>query len=330
MQQLCASTRGMERRKAIAVLGGCCLAGATAGHAWAGSPVRFILPVSSGSGVDALARAASAQLAGALGLPVVIDNQPGAGGLVGTQALVRAAPDGHTLGLVSNNHVIYPSVLKSLGFDPIADITPISIIVSSPLVIVTRPGFPARSLQEFAQQLKSSPGTYHFGSSGNGTILHLAAELFKEQAGVPSTHVPYRGTGPLLNDLMGGQVDWAVVALPAARGLIDARRLQALGVTMPQRVAGFEQLPTAAEQGFARYLIDGWVAVVGPRGMAPQAVELVHAAFARAFAAEELRQAMARLGNLIVLSTPEAAAEQFKSEMARYAALIQKIGLVAQ
>lgn len=322
--------KGMDRRKAVAILGSTCLGWTAPRSAHANTPVRFILPVSSGSGVDAIARAASGPLGAALGAPVVVENQPGAGGLVGTQALVRSAPDGHTLSLVSNNHVIYPAVLKSLSFDPIADITAISIVVSSPLLIVTRPGFPAKNLREFAQLLRAHPGKYNFGSSGNGTILHLAAELFKEQAGLVCTHVPYRGTGPLLNDVMGGQVDWAVVALPAARGLLDGGRLQALAVATPQRVPGFELLPTAVEQGFERYLVDGWVAAVGPKGMAAPAVSRVHGAFARAFASAEVRDAMARQGNFIVLSSPEAAAAQFKSEMARYAALVRQAGVVAQ
>lgn len=320
----------INRRQAAMALGGLSLGWGWSGTARANNPIKFILPVSAGSGVDAIARAASNQLGVALGAPVVIENQPGAGGVVGTQALVRAAPDGQTLSLVSNNHVIYPAVIKSLPFDPIADITPISVVATSPLVLVTRPGFPAKNLREFRDQLKANPGKYNFGSAGNGTILHLAAELFKEVAGVFSTHIPYRGTGPLVGDLMGGQVDWAVIALPAIRGPIESGRLQALAVSTPQRVAGFPQLPTAIEQGFDKYVVEGWVAAVGPKGMSADLVARTHAAIVKAFSTAEVKDAMAKQGNTIVLSSPSATAQQFKSELSRYAALVKHAGMVAQ
>ncbi len=300
------------------------------GVAHASGPVKLILPVSAGSGVDAIARAAGGQLSSALGAPVVIENQPGAGGVVGTQAMVKAAPDGSTLSMVSNNHVIYPSVLKSVPFDPIGDITPISILAVTPLVIVTRPNFPAKNLAEFRDQLKANPGKFNFGSSGNGTILHLAAELFKDVAGVFSTHIPYRGTGPLVSDLMGGQVDWAVVALPAIRGLIETGKLKALAVGSAKRIDGFGHLPTAVEQGFDKYVVEGWVAAVGPKGMNADLVNRTHAGFVKAFSSAEVKDAMAKQGNTVVLSTPEVAAAHFKSEMARYAALVKKAGVVAQ
>jgi tripartite-type tricarboxylate transporter receptor subunit TctC len=330
MKHTFASTFPFNRRQFTAALGAMSLGLGWSGSVRATGPVKFVLPVSAGSGVDAIARAASNQLGVALGAPVVIENQPGAGGVVGTQALVKAAPDGHTLSLVSNNHVIYPAVIKSLPFDPIADITPISIVATSPLVIVTRPGFPASNLPEFRDQLKRNPGKYNFGSAGNGTILHLAAELFKDVAGVFSTHIPYRGTGPLVNDLMGGQVDWAVIALPAIRGQIEGGRLQALAVGTPQRVAGFPQLPTAVEQGFDKYVVEGWVAAVGPKGMSSEQVARTHAAFVAAFSTTEVKEAMAKQGNTIVLSSPDAATAQFKSELVRYAALVKKSGMVAQ
>jgi tripartite-type tricarboxylate transporter receptor subunit TctC len=330
MKRNATSAVRLDRRQLALALGALSLGLGWSGTVRANNPVRFILPVSAGSGVDAIARAASNQLGLALGAPVVIENQPGAGGVVGTQTLVKSAPDGQTLSLVSNNHVIYPAVIKSLSFDPIADITPISVVATSPLVIVTRPGFPATNLREFRDQLKAHPGKYNFGSAGNGTILHLAAELFKDVAGVFSTHIPYRGTGPLINDLMGGQVDWAVVALPAIRGQIESGRLQALAVGTQQRVAGFAQLLTAVEQGFDKYVVEGWVAAVGPKGMTPDLVVRTHAAVVKAFSTPEVKEAMDKQGNTIVLSSPEAAAAHFKSELVRYAALVKKSGMVAQ
>jgi len=175
-------------------------------------PLRAILPVGAGSGVDTITRAAMPSLTKALnGQPVVVENLPGAGGITGTQAIVKAAPDGSTIGIVSNNHVINPSVYKQLPFDSINDITPISVLGSSPMVLVVNPNkLPVKDAKEFIAALKDKPGAYNYASSGNGTILHLAAELFLDQTGTTSRHIPYKGVGPMIADIMGGQVDWGV------------------------------------------------------------------------------------------------------------------------
>ncbi|MFD0668270.1 Bug family tripartite tricarboxylate transporter substrate binding protein [Ramlibacter sp. MAHUQ-53] len=317
----------ITRRQALGWLGA---TAAGSGLAQADRPVRIILPVSAGSGVDAITRAASAQLGKALGQTVVVENQPGAGGVVGTTSLVKSAPDGQTLGMVSNNHVIYPSVLKSVPFDPVADITPISVVCATPMLLVVNPSVPAKNLREFADLLKSRPGKLNFASSGNGTILHLGAELFKDVTETFSTHIPYRGTGPMLQDLVGGQVDWGVVALPAALGQVRAGQLRALCIASPQRSAAAPEIPTAAEQGFARYIVEGWVAAVGPKGLAPDLVRRLHQAFITAYSAPEVREAMAKQGNTMILGTPEAAAPHFRAELARYAALVKKAGVVPQ
>lgn len=218
MNQTTTSALRLNCRQFAITVGAMSLGFGWSGSARANGPVRLILPVSAGFGVVAIARAAGSRLGVALCAPVVIENLPSAGDVVGTQALVKSALDGQTLSLVSNNHVIYPAVIKSLSFDPIADITPISIVATSPLVIVTRPGFPARNLAEFRDQLQANPCKFNFGSPHNGTLLHLAAELFKDVTGLFPNHIPYSDTGSLVNDLMGEQVDWVVIALPAIRG----------------------------------------------------------------------------------------------------------------
>ena len=167
-------------------------------------PIRFILPVATASGVDTITRAASPALSKALGHPIVVENQPGAGGIVGTSALVKSPPDGWTLSIVSNNHVIYPSVYKTLPFDPIADITPIAVIGETPIVLVVNPkNVPATSAQELIALLKAKPGEMNYASSGNGTILHLAAAMFLDESGTQAKHIPYKGVGPMLTDLIG-------------------------------------------------------------------------------------------------------------------------------
>jgi tripartite-type tricarboxylate transporter receptor subunit TctC len=291
-------------------------------------PVKFILPVSAGSGVDGIARAAGNQLAKALGQPVVFENQPGAGGVVGTAALVRAAPDGLTLSFVSNNHVIYPSVLKSVPFDPVADITPIAVVGATPLVLVVNPKVNAVTLKEFVALLKAKPGQYNYASSGNGTILHLAPELFKDVTGTFSTHIPYRGFAPMLQDIIGGQVDWGVGALPALAAQIKAGSLRALCVSATARIPAAPDIPTSAEAGVPKYLVEGWVAAVGPKGLAPELTKRLNAAIATAFNSQEVRDAMAKQGNTIAISSPEAALAHFRAELQKYAALVKKAGVV--
>ena len=300
--------------------------------AWAQSDkvVKFILPVSPGSGVDGIARAAQNALSKALGQTIVIENQPGAGGVVGTAAMIKSAPDGLTLSVVSNNHVIYPAVLKSVPFDPVADITPIAVIGATPLVLVVNPKVPATNMKELVALFKASPGKYNYASSGNGTILHLAPELFKDVTGTFSTHIPYRGFGPMLQDIVSGQVDWGVGALPAVMGQIKAGNVRAICVSAPARIAAAPDIPTSAEQGYPGYLVEGWIAVVGPKGLPADQVKRIHNAVATAFATAEVKEAMAKQGNTINISTPEFALAHFKSELVKYAGLVKKAGVVPQ
>ncbi len=292
------------------------------------STTKLILPVSAGSGVDGIVRALSNQLGKALGTSVVVENQPGAGGIVGTQNLIKSAPDGNTLSFVSNNHVIYPSVTKNLSFDAIADITPIAVVAYTPLVLIVNAKFPAKDLREFVALLKANPGKYNYGSSGNGTILHLAPELLKDVTGTFSTHIPYRGFAPMLNDIVGGQVDWGVSALPAALGQIKAGTVRALCIPMDKRSPAAPDIPTAAEAGFPKYQIDAWIACVGPKGMSAAQVQRINGALRIAFATDEVKEAMAKQGNIVGITNPDVAAEHFKKELARYAALVKKAGVV--
>jgi tripartite-type tricarboxylate transporter receptor subunit TctC len=296
--------------------------------AQADRPVRIILPISAGSGVDVIARAASPALGKSLGAPVVIENLPGAGGITGAAAVAKAAPDGSTLGMVSNNHVINPAVYRKMPFDAINDFTPISVIGATPLVLVATKSLPAKNVKELVALLKAKPDEYNYASSGNGTVIHLAGELFLEQAGVKARHVPYKGTGPMVTDLIGGQVQFGVVALPAAQQHIQSGALQAIGLCGAKRSPAAPQIPTIAEQGLPDYDIEGWFAVVGPAKMAPADVKRVHDAFVKAFASPDVMDAMTRQGNVIRPTSPEEAAKFFRSEAARYAALAKKANVV--
>jgi tripartite-type tricarboxylate transporter receptor subunit TctC len=293
-------------------------------------PVRFILPVATGSGVDTITRATSPAVSKALGHPVVVENQAGAGGVIGTQAMIKSPPDGFTLSVVSNNHVIYPSVLKSVPFDPVNDITAITVMGTTPLVLVVNPKVPANNAKELIALLKAKPESVNYASSGNGTILHLAAQMFLEEAGVKAKHIPYKGVGPMLTDLIGGQVEFGVLALPSIQAHLKSGALRAIGTSSAQRLAAAPEIPTFAEQGLPKYVVEGWFAVVGPKNLPAADVKRIHAAFASAFTSAEVKETMAKQGNTISMTSPEEAQAFFRSELAKYAALVKKSGLEPQ
>jgi tripartite-type tricarboxylate transporter receptor subunit TctC len=306
------------------------LAAATGLPAWAqvgDKSVRFVLPNATGSGVDAITRAAQPALAKALGMPVVVENQPGAGGVVGLQALARSAPDGMTLSVVSNNVVIFPSVLKSLPFDMPGDFTPIAIVGATPIVLVVNAKVPAANSKEFVALLKSKPGELNYASGGNGTILHLACEMFLDEAGAKARHIPYKGVGPMITDLIGGQVEFATAALPSVQQHVRSGALKAIGVGTAQRVAAASDIPTFVEQGLPGYVVEAWFGVLGPKGMAPEVVKRTHDAIVAAFVDPAVKEAMDKQGNTIRVSTVEQAAAGFRSELVKYARLVRKIGL---
>jgi tripartite-type tricarboxylate transporter receptor subunit TctC len=302
-----------------------------AAPAWAQSDraLRVILPLSAGSGVDVIVRAALPSLIKSFGgQPVIIENLPGAGGITGASAVAKAAPDGLTIGMFSNNHVINPSVYKKLPYDTLSDFTPISVIGATPFVLVANPAkVEAKNVKELIALLKAKPDAFNYASSGNGTVIHLAGEMFVDQAKVVMRHVPYKGTGPMVTDLIGGQVEVGVVALPAVQAHIKSGALRAIGLCGRNRTPAAPDIPTIAEQGLPNYEIEGWFAVVGPARLPADQVKRIHDAFVAAYDTPETREAMVRQGNLIHPGTPEAAAAFFKSEMSRYAALAKKAGI---
>jgi len=323
------SHNGISRRSLLAASVAALAAArwASTVHAESGT-VRFVLPNAPGSGVDAITRAAQPALSKALGASVIVDNQPGAGGIVGLQVLARSAPDGGTLAIVSNNVVIFPSVIKSLSFNMPGDFTPIAIIGATPMVLVTNPSrVPAANSKELIALLRSKPGELNFASGGNGTILYLATQLFLEEAGVSARHIPYKGVGPMVAGLIGGQVDFATAALPSVQPHIKSGSLRAIGVLTAQRTPAAPDIPTFVEQGLPNFVVDAWFAVIGPKGMSPANVAKAHDAVVAAFADPNVKQAMSNQGNTISISTPEQAQAAFRNELTKYAALVKKAGI---
>ncbi len=288
--------------------------------------VRFIVPNMPGSGVDLTARAVSERLGTVLGKPVVIENMPGAGGIKGTHEIVRAAKDGSTIGMVSANHVINPGIYKEIPYDAVKDVTPISIVVNTPLVLAVNPKLPARNAKELIALAKSQPGKLNYGSAGNGTVLHLGGELFCSEAGVKITHVPYKGGSQLVTDLIGGHVDMAVITVGMGVQQIKAGTLRAIGLLTPKRSSVLPDVPTMAESGLPTYIFESWVMLIGPARLPQPVVKRLNAAMLETLKSKEVREALAVQGSDIVGSTPEEALRAIERDLVKCAKLVKQSG----
>jgi tripartite-type tricarboxylate transporter receptor subunit TctC len=292
-----------------------------------GKPIRLIVPNAPGSSVDALSRIVSVPLSKGLGHPIVVENLPGAGGVPATGQLVRSAKDGLTLAMVSNNHVVNPSLYKAMPFDSIKDITTISVIGGSPFVLVAHPSLGVSNLKELLALAKAKPGDITIGSSGNGTILHLAAEELQHQAGVSFRHIPYKGTGQMTTDLLGGQIQLAFVGVTGAAQHVKAGRLRAIGVSTTTPSTIMPNVAPFAQQGLPNYNMQGWIALIGPAGLPPATVSKLSAEVAKALATRELQDALALQGFTPIGSSPAEAAALFQADMVKYAKLVKQSGM---
>jgi tripartite-type tricarboxylate transporter receptor subunit TctC len=294
-------------------------------------PVKLIVPNAAGSSVDSLARSIGNPLSKALGQSVIIENLPGAGGITGTTQLLRAPKDGSVLAMVSNNHVVNPSIYKSLPYDTMKDFTPISVIGGSPFVIVVHPSVPAKDVKELIALAKSKPGHLNYGSSGNGTILHLAAEAFKSDAGgLDIKHIPYKGTGQLTTDLLGGQIQMAVLGVTGVAAHIKAGRMRAIGVTTKTRSALMPDVPTIAEQGLPKYEMEGWIAMIAPAGLPKDTVSKLYADTQGVLKNKDFQDSLAAQGMTAIGMAPEASAQYFKTELERYAKIVKESGATVE
>ena len=243
-------------------------------QAWPTPPVRIVVPYPAGGAVDFLARQYAAKLSVELRQTVLVDNRAGAGGLIGADYVAKARPDGYTLVLGTNSsHAIAPSVVKKMPYDPVNDFAPVSLLAVTPYVVVVNPEVPAKTLAELIALAKSKPDTLAFGSAGSGTTPHLAGELFSTMTGVKMRHIPYKGSGPMVNDLLGGQIQLAFDN--SAMSQIKAGKLRALSVTGSHRLPSLPDVPTPAEAGLPGYEVLGWFGLYAPKGTPNDIVALL-------------------------------------------------------
>jgi tripartite-type tricarboxylate transporter receptor subunit TctC len=246
----------------------------TWGQTYPSKPVRVIVPFAPGGGTDFIARFVAQRLSASLGQQFVVENRPGAGGSIGAEQGIRAAPDGYTLTVVSNSYTVNPSLYK-MRFDPLADITAIVQVSQGPYIVTVHPSVPAKSMAELITYAKSRPDALNFASSGTGSINHLATELLALMAGFKLNHVPYKGTGPALSDTIGGQTNATLGSTASTLPHVRSGRLRALAVTTSQRLAAEPSLPTVAEAGVPGYETVLWHGFIGPKGLPPAVVETI-------------------------------------------------------
>ena len=298
-----------------------------AAQAWPSRPIKWIVPFAPGGTTDILARTVGDKLSIALGVPVVVENKPGAGGGVGAEIVAKAAPDGYTImGGTISTHAINASLYKSLPYDPVKDFVPITLIARVPNMLVVNPDIPAKDVKELIALLKANPGKYTFASSGNGTSQHLSGELFKSMAGVEMQHIPYKGSPPALQDVVGGQVTMTFDNITTAWPLAKAGKLRPLAVTTAKRSAIAPDVPTLAESGLPGFEVGSWQGVFAPAGTPAPIVKRLNTEIVKILHMPEVSERLAGLGAEIVADSPEEFAALVKAEVVKWSDVVRKSG----
>jgi tripartite-type tricarboxylate transporter receptor subunit TctC len=289
-------------------------------------PIRLILGVAAGGGQDTVARAMGPRLAKALGVNMIVDNRPGGSGAIGADLAKQAVPDGYTLAMISASNVINP-LIYGASYDLQRDFVPVAQLVVQPYLLAVTPSLPVRSVPELVQYAKANPGKLNFASAGNGTVTHLAAELFKEQAQIEAAHIPYKGTGAVYPDLIAGRVQAAFVTIVSAQPHVKANRLRALAVSTPKRIASAPGIPTVAESGLPRYAVSQWYGVLAPAGTPRARVNALNRAFVAVVEDPEMAEHFAKDGAEAAAGTPEQFAAHLRAERERWAGIVRRAGL---
>ncbi|MGE4239053.1 Bug family tripartite tricarboxylate transporter substrate binding protein [Ramlibacter sp.] len=307
--------------------------------AWAADPaeanyptrtIRLLTPTAVGSVTDLSSRLLAPHLAELLGQSVVVENVVGAGGVTGTRQLVRSPKDGYTIGMITNNHVINPNIYKDMQFDSLKDVQPIGNVGNTPLLLVTGPTGPIRELKDLLAAARQKPGALTFGSTGNGTVGHLAGVMLTTDAKIEMKHVPYKSAGQQFNDLMGGQIDMLFTGLATGAPQVEGGKLRALAVTSPTRSALLPNVPTLQELDLTNSNFAGWVLLVAPAGVPRPIIDKLNAALRTALARPDVQQTLTKAAVTITPSNPDQATRFLEAEMVRHAYLAKRGGAVLE
>ncbi|MET0858324.1 MAG: tripartite tricarboxylate transporter substrate binding protein, partial [Telluria sp.] len=281
-----------------------CAFNALAADAYPSKPIKWVVPFPPGGAMDVIARTLGDKLARSMKQPVIIENRPGAGGAIGSGVVAKAEPDGHTMMIVSIGHAVNPSIYPKLAYDATRDFEPVSLVGIVPNVLVAHPAVKANNVKELIALAKAQPGKITYASAGNGTTVHLSAELFNSMAGVDIMHVPYKGSAPAVTDLMGGQVNIMFDSVSSAKPYIDSGKLKALAVTTSKRSSVLPNVPTIAEAGLPGYELSGWYAVFVPAKTPKPIVDRLNAELVKALKETDVRARFTQIGAEPVGSTP--------------------------
>jgi tripartite-type tricarboxylate transporter receptor subunit TctC len=327
------ASRSILRRRAVLGLGTLMVSGgwvpapAEAQAPYPSRPVTLVVPFSAGGSTDLVARLIAQEMTGHLGQQIMVENRGGAGGTIGSAAVARAEPDGYTILMATvATHALNPLLYKTIPYDPVRDFVPISLLARFPNVLVVHPGVAANNVQELIDLLKANPGKYSYASAGNGTPSHLSGEMFKSMAGVDMFHVPYKGAGPALVDVMGGHVPIMFDNLPPSLEHIRAGTLRGLGVTSKERAPAILELP-AVDETLPGYEIYSWNALFAPAGTPQSIIRRLHGAALAAVKDPEVATRLKELSVTAVGSTPEELATYLKTELTKWAPIIQTSGV---
>jgi tripartite-type tricarboxylate transporter receptor subunit TctC len=302
----------------------------SAGPAQASYPdriVRIVVPFAPGGGTDVIARTLAQEMAKDLGASIIIENKPGAGTIIGTQAVAGSAPDGYTLLMGTFANAVNPSLNPKLPYDPHKDFAPVALVARSFNIVVVNPNSPIKSIADLIAAAKADPEKLSYGTFGTGTSAHLAGELFKNMAGVNLTTVPYKGAAPAITDLVGGQIQVMFTTVASAASLIAGGQLRALAVTSAERSPAFPQLPTVAEAGVPGYAAESWYGLFAPAGTPPDIIDRLNKSAATAVQSEAFKRLGVNEGLVMVARPPEAFDQYVRGEEERWRKLIQDAGI---
>jgi len=303
-------------------------AGTSFSQTYPAKPVRIVAPFAPGGGTDFIARLVAQKLTDRLGQQVLVENKPGAGGNLGAEFAVKSAPDGYTLLLIAGSYTVNPSIYK-LSFDPVNDISPIVQLSQGPFVVAVHPSVPAKTLRELINYAHKEPDKLSYASAGSGSITHLASELFLDMAKIKMVHVPYKGTGPALNDTIAGNTQLIFGSVATSLQFIKSGRLRGLAVTTPQRIAAAPELPTVTEAGVPGYQVVLWHGLVGPKGLSAGVVERLNRAANDALKSKDVEDLLATDGVAPAGGSPEQFRALIKADIARWSGVVKQANIKA-
>lgn len=297
---------------------------------WPDKPVTMIVPYPPGGTSDYVGRVVADKLGAVLGQPIIVDNRPGAGAIVGTSIAARAAADGYTILLTAPEFTLNPAVREKVPYDAGQDFSPVALIASYPHVLVINPQVPAQNVQQLIALAKAKPGELNFASGGSGGSNHASGEFFKHTAGVQITHIPYKGNGPALTDLLTNRVQMLFTGYAPVEMQVKSGQLRAIGVTGPRRLAALPDVPTMAESGLNGYDFSTWYGVLAPAKTPRPVIDKLNESLRQVMAAPEVKDKLASLGADLTVSSPQAYGAMLKAEVARWATLVKATGMSAE